>query len=186
VFNVRAKVIEGKGNLGVGFKFTTPFNHWIVVLSIGKKSELKLLRMNPRVFVLSKVVLDPLLAWISIRIVTIDDSVSVWINKKAVLKDHRDSLLKDARGTYMFGTNGLIAAFSDIKVTSLMPDGFKTLKDKNKKNDKDKDKDKKPDGASERTSSNNNNTDEDDEDKLSSSKSGKNSSDDSVKEEELE
>jgi len=84
-------VLEGKGNVGVGFKFTNPFNHWVAVISIGKKTELKLIRMNPNVYMLTKVVLSELVGWIAIKIIIIDNQVSLWINRKAILNGFRDS-----------------------------------------------------------------------------------------------
>lgn len=129
VLSVRVRVLEGKGNFGIGFKLVNPQNQYAAVFTIGKKTnELKLIRFNNRVSVLSKVVLsDALLGWATIRIILQDESITISVNKAAVIKNFKDSNINKTQGTYMFGTNRLIAAFSEIKSTSLMSEAFLEL-----------------------------------------------------------
>jgi len=64
--------------------------------------------------------------WNKFQIVFVDNMVNVVLNNKDILVDMlKDEVFVDAvGGTVGFGTNNVIAAFSDIKIGIIFPDAF--------------------------------------------------------------
>jgi len=85
---------------------------------------------------LTKTVIENSLAggWIAIKIIIVQNKISININRKAVIKGFIDSEIKNLTGPYMVGVNGTSAFFANINSNSLMPDAYSAKKKEKNKN----------------------------------------------------